>query len=130
MSGVVSEDSYGVAHAIINTSGFLEKFISGDRSIEDFYGQQSCLNCNGNEIRGRENIGTFIESNAQQGMSLAVKGWEVQTVPGSDLWSMVVAFGSIQNGNGTTNNFHSTLYVESRRIDKTAFVRYHTFNTF
>lgn len=126
---VVSEDSYGVANAIM-TNAFLEKFIAGDNSIAVFYGQQSCLNCNGTEHHGREAISAFIESQAVQGTTLEVKGWEVQTVPGSDLWSMIVAFGSLMSCDGSTTNFHSTLYVESKSADKTAFVRYHTFNTF
>jgi hypothetical protein len=59
-----------------------------------------------------------------------VTGYEVQTVAGSDLWSMVVVIGTVSIGSDKVVSFHSSVYVESRRADRTAFIRYHSFNCF
>jgi hypothetical protein len=118
-------DSLGVARTLVDS--FFPALAEDRDTAISFYGESSVLYFQGDQASGIAEIANYLQ--ALPPFSLRIGGYEVQTVPGSDLWSMVVVIGSIQV-NGQTKAFHSSLYVEARRQDQTAFVRYHTFKHF
>jgi hypothetical protein len=121
-------DSLGIAQALVES--FFPKLaqISDRSEAVTFYGEGATLYFQGNERTGRQAIHEYLAGLPP--MSLNVTGYEVQTVPGSDLWSMVIVIGSVQIGGDKVMSFHSSVYVESRCSDQTAFIRYHSFNCF
>ena len=123
----VDPDSYGVAKALV--CDFMNKFGSSPAEAAEYFGQGATLFYQGTQTQGRDNIRQFLESKGR--LSLTVNGWEVQTVPGSDLWSMVIAIGSVIDlSSGQSASFHSAFYVESIRSEHRGFIRYQAFNYF
>ena len=119
----VSADSNGVAQALV--TDFMSKIGSDVEEAAQFYGEDAVLNFKGRVSQGRDAIRSFLQT--KQGMSLDVAAWDVQSVPGSDSWTMVVVMGRMTS-DGRNMPFHSAFYVESRSDDNTAFIRYHMFN--
>jgi hypothetical protein len=118
-------DSLGIARTLVDS--FFPALAEDRETAVSFYGESATLYFQGEQVSGLADIAGYL-SNLPP-FTLRIGGYEVQTVPGSDLWSMIVVIGSIQV-NGQTKAFHSSLYVEARREDQTAFVRYHTFKHF
>jgi len=120
-------DSNGVAQTII-----LEYFQSmmGDRSdVISFYGHNAVLFWKGQEFSGNVEISAFLNS-LPETITFQISGFEVQTVPNTDLWTMLVVFGTYQEPRSKLSDFHCTFIIDSKTDEKTAFIRYHHFQTY
>ena len=124
----VSPDSYGVGNWIVST--FMEAFSKNPSEASMFYDANGVLFYQGNLFQGRDKIREFLESRGAT--SITVTGWEVQTVPeipDAPKWTMVVAFGSIEeHATGAFASFHAAFYV--RHESGAGFITYNAFNCF
>lgn len=126
MTSEPSPDSIGVAEAIVHN--FFKLLNDDHNQAASFFGEDGTLFFQGETITGQNEICEFLDNLGN--ISLRVTGYEVQTVPQSNLWSMVVVIGTSQIGEETSKVFHSSAYVEARTSDKTAFIRYFSFTCF
>ena len=118
---MAQNDSLGIAMAIVNK--FFPLLGTNLDQAMMFYDNSASLFFEGNQMNGKEQILQFFHS--LPSMTFAVDGYEVQTVPGTSLWTMVVIFGKllIQDKGGS---FHSTLFVEASTQNKVARITYHS----
>ncbi|KAK8889471.1 hypothetical protein M9Y10_034218 [Tritrichomonas musculus] len=126
MTSEPSPDSLGIAKVIVDT--FMRSIGSNNNEAINFFGDDGTLFFNGQTITGKSNILSFLDSLPK--LSIRVTGYEVQTVPQSNLWSMVVIIGTSQIGDDNFKTFHSSAYVEARTSDHKAFIRYFSFASF
>lgn len=127
MAKEVSPDSFGIAKFIVER--FLPDFSEDPSRISDWYGEGATLCYCGQQAKGRAAISGLLSQLPKT--SIRVDGWEVQTVPDSNLWSMIIVIGMMKDvDTGKMGNFHSSFYVESRSDDHKAFIRYHALNRF
>lgn len=126
MTSEPSPDSVGIASAIVNV--FFKSLNEDRKTAATFFGEDGTLFFQGETVTGQNNILEFF--NSLPSISLRVTGYEVQTVPQSDLWSMVIVIGTSQIGEENSKIFHSSAYVEARTSDHTAFIRYFSFTCF
>ena len=126
MSSEPDQDSLGIADAIIqNFFPSLQQASNRENAIS-FFGDDASLYFQGTTVTGKQNIYQFLSSLPD--LTFNITGYEVQTVPQSDLWSMLIVFGTMQNEHVQT--FHSSVYVEARKSDQTAFIRYFSLTSF
>ena len=117
---LVSPDTLGIAKKLAddffssfkNDAGGALYFFSDDASV--FFDNQT--------LTGTENIRKAFEQ--LQNVSFRVNAYEAQTVPQSNLWSMIVMVGTAMSQQGAIKSFHSTFYVDANRENNTAFIRY------
>lgn len=121
---IPSPETIGIGQALVQD--FFPKLESDRESAISSFGNDAVLFFQGQERTGGDQIADFIRN--LPSISLKISAYEAQTVPNSDLWSMIVVMGSISfEGESKIHNFHSAVYVESRTEDHTAFIRYQSF---
>lgn len=130
MSDVLSNvDPNSIAIGQKLVMDYFQTLMGSRDDILSYYGHDAVLNWNGDESIGHEEIQNFLFDLAPT-ITFQITGFEVQTVPDTDLWTMLVVYGSYQPPNDKMRDFHSSFFVEARTEDQTAFIRYHTFSSF
>lgn len=119
------EDSVGIGQTILLQ--YFPHFMESHNEVLHFYGSNSVLCWNGENYNGIEEIREFF--NQLPEISFQVSGFEVQTVPNTSLWTMLIVFGTSEAPGNIIRDFHSTFYIESDPNEKRAIIRYHTFQT-
>ena len=125
MSDPLSPDSVGIGQTIIIR--YFPLFMKSHEEVLDFYGSSSVLCWDGENHNGLEEIKEFF--NDLPAISFQISGFEVQTVPNSSLWTMLVVFGSCEAPGNIIRDFHSTFYIECDQNEKKAIIQYQTFQT-
>jgi hypothetical protein len=114
----------GIGEAIVEQ--FLPSFLLGQEDALVFYGEGATLYFQGQELRGIDEIRTFLAGIAPFS-NVHVAGFDVQPIPGRELsWSLIVATGQIGVSDRLAS-FHSTFCVQGRKEDCQAFIRSHSF---
>lgn len=122
MTGL-SDHSLGIAQTIVLR--YFPQFMENHSNVIQYYGSQSVLHWGGVDYTGTMEIETFLKGLPES--TIQVGGFEVQTVPNTTLWTMLIVFGTM-NMNHSTRDFHSTFYIESNEDANKALIRYHTFD--
>ena len=119
-------DSIGIAKAIVEV--FFTALNEDRAQAVSFFGDDGTLFFQGDTVTGKDDILEYL--NGLPNLSIRITGYEVQTVPQSDLWSIVIVIGTSQIGDENSKTFHSSAFVEARTSDQTAFIRYFSFTSF
>ena len=119
-------ESQSVAHALF--TNYFKQFQEDPLSILPFFGKDSTLFWNGEAYRGIDEIRRFLEVCPK--IEFEIRGYDVQSVPGTDLWSMLVVYGYTKAYGRHTTRFQTTFYVESRTRDHVGFIRYQAYHSY
>lgn len=123
MSDPLSPESLGIGQTIV--LNYFPLFMKSPNEVLQFYGNNSVLTWNGTNLNGIDEIRNFFGQ--LQNISFQVSGFEVQTVPNTSLWTMLVVFGTSEAPGNIIRDFHSTFYIQSDLNVKKGIIRYHTF---
>ncbi|KAK8875883.1 NTF2- export protein 2 [Tritrichomonas musculus] len=123
MSDPLSPESLGIGQTIV--LNYFPLFMKSPNEVLQFYGNNSVLTWNGTNLNGIDEIRNFFGQ--LQNISFQVSGFEVQTVPNTSLWTMLVVFGTSEAPGNIIRDFHSTFYIQSDPNVKKGIIRYHTF---
>ncbi|OHT04835.1 hypothetical protein TRFO_27629 [Tritrichomonas foetus] len=122
-AGPLHHDSVAIAQTI--AVQYFPAFMRSHDEVLGFYSNNAVLTWNGQNLSGKSEIHQYFKTLPE--VSIQVAGFEVQTVPGTNLMTMLVVFGSIEAPGNLIRDFHSTFYIESMPEKKEALIRYHTF---
>lgn len=118
---MTSNDSLGIANEIINK--FIPSLGTDRTACLGFFGDDSSLFFHGDQLENKDQISEFLEQLPSS--VFLVEGYEVQSVPNTQLWTMMVVFGKAVIGD-TGAKFFSTIYVEAIPTEKIAKIVYMT----
>lgn len=121
----LSNDSLGIGQTILLQ--YFPLFMQRHEEALKFYGGNAVLCWDGENHSGIEEIKEFF--NQLPEISFQISGFEVQTVPNSSLWTMLVVFGTYEAPGNIIRDFHSTFYIESDQNEKKAIIQYQTLQT-
>jgi hypothetical protein len=117
--------SLGIAQTIV--SQYLFRLTNARGKVLQFYGSNSSLIWDSTTCDGIASIRAFISQMPMY--NFVINGYNVQTIPETNLWTMVIVTGSVV-APGFTRSFHATFIIDSNSETQRALIRSQFFHTF
>jgi hypothetical protein len=117
--------SLGIAQTIV--SDYFFKLANARGEVLEFYGANASLIWDNTTCDGIASIRSFIEQMPVS--SFVINSYNVQTVPDTNLWTMVIVTGTFVVP-GSTQSFHATFVIDSNSDTQRGLIRSQFFHTF
>jgi hypothetical protein len=117
--------SLGIAQTVV--SQYFFKLMNARGEVLQFYGSNASLIWDSTTCDGIASISAFI--NQIPVCNFVINGYNVQTVPETALWTIVIVTGTIV-APGVTRGFHATFIIDSNSETQRALIRSQFFHTF
>ena len=105
---------------------YFQLFMEKREAVVRFYEPDAVLTWEGAEYKGRMEIMKFLQRLPHQ--TFQVTSYDVQYVPNTDFFVMIVVTGTVQAPNHF-GDFHSTFYCSASRKENKAFIKFQTFDS-
>jgi hypothetical protein len=120
----LSPHSAGIAQRLVED--FFPWIATDKDRAADFYSETASLSWNGQEMTSSahsDDIRLFLRTLPD--LKINITGYNVQTVPSMEEWSMIVVIGTMIFPDGL-RNFHSTFYVKADMTAPRASIQFQT----
>ena len=124
--GYISDISVAVAQKIVKD--YFQTLMGNRASAILFYAPDAVLVWDGNEYQGHEEIQEFF-NNMEASTTFQIAGFDVQSVPNTDVLTMVIIWGSYNEARSKMATFYSTMSIEANAEEAKALIKYHNFSS-
>ena len=125
---VPNDVSIAVAQKIVKD--FFQTIMSTNRpAVISFYAHDAVLFWDGQEFQGHSEINEFYMNELPQSASFQIAGFDVQTVPQSEILTLLVVWGSFASPSRKMSTFHSSFCIDAQIENYSAVIKYHNFTT-
>lgn len=125
--GIASPYSISVAQKIVRD--YFQAIMGNRSDVIMFYCHDAVLHWDGTDYIGLGEIQAFFDQLEKQ-VTFQIVGFDVQTIPDTDIYTMLVVYGSYLVPGARMQDFHSTFYIECRTSDGTAVIKTHCFTCY
>ena len=117
-----SEVSIAVAQKVVKD--YFQTLMAEDRDkVLVFYAHDSVLYWDGREYQGHEEIRQFLQD-LPLSASFQIGGFDVQTVPQTDILTMLVVWGTYCSPSSKISVFHSVFCIDANMEESKAVIKY------